>query len=137
LEIELPDFEAKDEMLTGDHLSKVVEIVIGGGPTILEVRFMCLFMSLGRILLQDSIWTNHFQPMRQEVNFRKGEISISLVGNVYLAAETIPQGVHFAILVLWHPTFTFVSSTTFRIFNSSVLWALVLDYVFFPAYPSK
>jgi hypothetical protein len=64
LEIELSDFEAEDATLKGDHLWQVVEIVIGGVPTVLEVRFMCLFMSLGRILLQGSVLTNLFGPMR-------------------------------------------------------------------------
>ena len=47
LEIELSDFEAVDATLKGDYLWQVLEIVIGGVPTVLEVRFMCLFMSLG------------------------------------------------------------------------------------------
>jgi len=50
LEIELSDFEAENAMLTVDYLWQVVEIVIGGVPTNLEVRFKCLFMSLGSIL---------------------------------------------------------------------------------------
>ena len=52
MEIELSDFEAENATLKGDYLRQVVEIVIGGVPTVLEVCFMCLFMSLGRILLQ-------------------------------------------------------------------------------------
>jgi hypothetical protein len=47
LEIELSDFEAENATLKGDDVWQVVEIVIGGVPTILEVGFMCLFMSLG------------------------------------------------------------------------------------------
>ena len=46
-EIELSDFEAEDAMLPGDYLWLVVEIVIGGVPTVLEVRFMCWFMTSG------------------------------------------------------------------------------------------
>ena len=49
LEIELSDFEAEDATLNGDYLWQVVEIVIEGVPTILEVRYMCLIMSLGRM----------------------------------------------------------------------------------------
>ena len=64
LEIELSDFEVENVTLKGDYLWQVVEIVIGGIPTILEVRFMCLFMCLGRILLQGSVSTNLFGPMR-------------------------------------------------------------------------
>ena len=55
LEIEPSDFEAENVMLQGDYLWQVVEIAIGGVPTFLEVRFMCLFMSLGRILLHGSV----------------------------------------------------------------------------------
>jgi hypothetical protein len=51
LEIELSVFTAENATLKGDYLRQVVEIVIGGVPTILEIRFMCLFMSLARILL--------------------------------------------------------------------------------------
>jgi hypothetical protein len=40
LEIELSDFEAEDATLKGDYLWQVVEIVIGGVPTVLEVHFM-------------------------------------------------------------------------------------------------
>jgi hypothetical protein len=47
LDIELSDFEAEDATLKGDYLQQVVEIVIGGVPTVLEVGLMCLFMSLG------------------------------------------------------------------------------------------
>jgi hypothetical protein len=38
-------------MLKGNYIWEVVEIVIGGVPNVLEIRFMCLFMSLGGILL--------------------------------------------------------------------------------------
>jgi hypothetical protein len=50
LVIELSDCEAANAMRKGDNLRQVVKSVIGGVPTILEVRFVCLFMSLGRIL---------------------------------------------------------------------------------------
>jgi len=76
LGIELSHFEAEDVTLKGDYLWQVVEIVIGGVPTILEVCFMCLFMSLGRILLQGSISTNLFGPMRHQVDLRKVEVGI-------------------------------------------------------------
>ena len=52
LEIELSHFEAENATLKGNYLWQVVQIVIGGVPTILEVRFMCLFMCLGKILLK-------------------------------------------------------------------------------------
>jgi hypothetical protein len=51
LEIDLSDFEVENATLKGDYLWQVVEIVIGGISTVHEVRFMCLFMYLGRILL--------------------------------------------------------------------------------------
>jgi hypothetical protein len=63
-------------MLKGDSLWQVVEIVIGGIPTVLEVRFMCMFLSLGRILWQGSVSTNMFGPMRHQVDLRKVEVGI-------------------------------------------------------------
>ena len=76
MEIELSDFEAENATLKGDYLRQEVEIVIGGVPTVLEVRFMCLFMSLGRILLHGSVSTNLFGPMRHQVDLRKVEVGI-------------------------------------------------------------
>jgi len=58
-------------MLKGDCLGQVVEIVIGGVPTVLEIRFMGLFISLCRILLQASASTNQFDPVRYQVDLRK------------------------------------------------------------------
>jgi len=46
LEIELSDFEAENATLNGDYMWQVVEIVIGDVPTVLEVYFICLFMSV-------------------------------------------------------------------------------------------
>ena len=63
LDIELSDFEAENATLKGDYLRQVVEIVIGGIPTVLEIHFMCVFMSLGRILLQGCVSTNLFNPV--------------------------------------------------------------------------
>jgi len=68
LEIEFSHFEAEDATLKGDYLWQVVDIVIVGVPTVLEVRFMCLFMTLGTILLQGSVSTNLFGPMRHQVD---------------------------------------------------------------------
>jgi hypothetical protein len=76
LEFELSDFEVENATLNGDSLWQVVEIVIGGIPTILEFRFMHLFMSLGRILLQGSASTNLFSPMRHQVDIRKVEVGL-------------------------------------------------------------
>jgi hypothetical protein len=47
LQIGLSDFAAENAMLKGDYLRQVVEIVIGGVPTVLEIGCMCLFMSHG------------------------------------------------------------------------------------------
>jgi hypothetical protein len=76
LEIELSDFEAENAMLKGDYLWLVVEDVIAGVPTVLEVGFMCLIMSLGRILLQGSVSTNLFNPVIHQVDLRKVEVGI-------------------------------------------------------------
>jgi hypothetical protein len=51
LEIELSDFEAENAKLKGDNLRQVFGILIGGVPTVLEIRFMGLLISVGRILL--------------------------------------------------------------------------------------
>jgi hypothetical protein len=105
LEIELSVFKAENATLKGDYLRQVVEILIGSIPTILEVRFMFLFMSLSRILLQGSISTNLFDPMRHQVDLRKVEVSIQLFGNIYLVADIIPPGVHFATLLGRRPSY--------------------------------
>jgi len=76
LEIELSDFEAENVTLKCDFMRQVVEIVIGGVPTVLGIDFMCLFMSLGRILLQGSVSTNLFDPGRHQVDRRKVEDGI-------------------------------------------------------------
>jgi hypothetical protein len=76
LEVEPSDFEVEDAMLKGDYLWQVVKIVIGGVQTVLEVRFMCLIMSLVGILLQGSVSTNLFGPMRHHVDLQKVEVGI-------------------------------------------------------------
>jgi hypothetical protein len=76
LENELSDFKAEDVTLKGDYLWQVVEIVLGGVPTILEVRFMCVLMSLGRVLLQGSLSMNLFGPMRHQVDLLEVEVGI-------------------------------------------------------------
>jgi len=76
LVIELSDFEAENAMLKGDYLRQVVEMEIGGVPTILGIRFMCLFMSHGRILLQGFVSMNLFKAVRHPVDLRKVEVSI-------------------------------------------------------------
>jgi len=76
LEIELSDFNAEDGTLKCDFLWQVVKIMIGSVPTVPEVHFMCLFMSLGRNQLQGSISTNLFNPMRLPVDIRIVEVGI-------------------------------------------------------------
>jgi hypothetical protein len=76
VEIELCDFEADDAMPKGDWLWQVFEIVIVGIPTVLEVRFMSLFMSLGGTLLQGYVSINTFDPMTPQVDLLKVEVGI-------------------------------------------------------------
>jgi len=76
LEIALSDFEGENETLKGDYLWQVVEIVIAGVPTVLEVGFVCMFMSLGRNPLQGSVSTNLFGQMGHQVDLRKVEVGI-------------------------------------------------------------
>jgi hypothetical protein len=76
LEIDLSYLAEEDATLKGDYLWQVVEIVIGGVPTVLEVRCMNLFMSLGRILLQGSVSMNLFSPTRHPVDLWKVEVGI-------------------------------------------------------------
>jgi len=76
VEIELCVFETEDATLKGDYLWQVVEIVIGGIPTILEVHFMCLFMSLSRVLLPGSVSSNLFNQKRRYMYLRKVEVGI-------------------------------------------------------------
>jgi len=117
LEIDLCDFDAENATLQGDYVRQVVWIVIGGIPTVLEVRFMCLFMSLGGILLEGSVSTNLFDPMRHQVDLRKVEVGMQLLENIYLVADIIPPGIQFAPLLGRHPSF----SNCFRVYLSLLL----------------
>jgi hypothetical protein len=99
LEVELSDFEAETVTMKGDYLQQVVEIVIRGILTVLEVRFLYMFMSLGRILSQGSVSTDLLDPMRHQVDLRKVEVGIQLLGNIHLMADIIRPGVHFAPLL--------------------------------------
>jgi len=106
LEIELSDSDAENTMLKGDYLRQVVGIVIGGVPTVLEVHFMCLFISLSRMLLQGSVVTNLFDPMKHEVHLRTVEGGIQLIGIINLVADIIPPGDHFGALLGLCPSFS-------------------------------
>jgi hypothetical protein len=94
LEIKLSDFEAENTMLKGDYLGHLVEIVIAGVPPSHEVCFMCLFTSLSRIRLQDSVSTNLFDPVRHQVQLQIVEVGIKFLGNIYLMADIIIPGVY-------------------------------------------
>jgi hypothetical protein len=67
LEIELSHFETENVTLKCNYLRQVVEIVIGGVPTVLEIPLMCLLMTLGRILLQGSVSTNLIDQIKHQV----------------------------------------------------------------------
>jgi len=90
LEVEICYFEADNVTLKGDYLWQVVQTVIGGIPTIIEVRFMCLCMSLGRILLKGSLSRNLFNPMWHEVDFRKIRVGIH-ISNMKNRSQVITQ----------------------------------------------
>ena len=137
LEIELSDFESENEIRKGDYLWQVVEIVIGGLPTVLEVACMNLLVSLGRKLLKGSVSTNLFGPMRHQLDLRNVEVGIELLGNIYQVADIIPPGVHFVPLLGRCPSFSRYSSSTCHFFTSSVLRALALAFTFLPARRSK
>jgi hypothetical protein len=63
-------------------------------------------MSLGRILLQGSLFMNLFDPMRHQVTLWIIEVGIQLLGNINLVADIIPPGVYFAPLLAPSPSFS-------------------------------
>jgi hypothetical protein len=131
------DFEAENAMLKGNYLWQVLEIGFGGVPTVLEVRFMCLFMPLRRILLQGSVSTNLFVPKTHPVDLRKVQVRIGLLGDIYHLADKILQGIPFAPHRRRHPGFSNVSPSIFRFCTRSILTALALAVVLLPACHSK
>jgi hypothetical protein len=76
MEIELSNSDAGNAMQKGEYWLRVVELVIGGVPTVLEIHFMCLFISLGRILLQGSVSTNPVDPERFPVDLLEAEVEM-------------------------------------------------------------
>jgi hypothetical protein len=76
LEIEPSHYEVENEMLIGNYLQQLVENVIAGISTILEVNSMFMFVSLGRISLQGFMLKNLFDPMRHQVDPQKVEVGI-------------------------------------------------------------
>jgi hypothetical protein len=103
--IYLSDFETEIARLKGDFLRNVVEIVIGGIQIILEVHFMCRFISLGRMLLQGSMLMNLINPMRYQVDLGKVTVGLQLVGNVHVVGNILTPGVHFMPHLRQHPSF--------------------------------
>jgi hypothetical protein len=106
LEIQLSDVEAENAMLNGDYFWPVVDIVIGGVPTALEVRYMYLFMTLGRIQLKVSVSTNLFDLTRRQADLWQVDVAIELLGITYLVADLIPTGVQFTALLGRPPSFS-------------------------------
>jgi hypothetical protein len=82
-ENELSNSEAENMMMKGDYVRHVIEAVIGGVPTILEICFMCLFRSLGRILLVSLVSMNLFHLVRYLVDLRNVEVGMCFL--VYLS----------------------------------------------------
>jgi len=107
LEFDLSDIEAENATLKADHLQQVVEIVIGGVPNVFEVHFMCLFMSLGRIMLPGSRLKYHFDSIRHHMDPQRVELGISLLVIIYPVADIIPPGIHFVPLLGRHPCYCF------------------------------
>jgi len=70
------------------------------------VRLMCLFMSLGRILLQGSVLTNLFDPMRPQMDLWKVEVGIEPLEPSIAWLIYSPPGVNFAPLLGRRPTFS-------------------------------
>jgi len=99
LEIELSGSDAENVTLKGDYLLQVVEIEVGGVQSILEVCYMCLFKSLGSMVLRGSVSTNLFHPMRHQVDLRTVELGIQLLGNIHRGAVLIPPGVDFPLVL--------------------------------------
>ena len=76
LVLELSDLDTQNATLEGDYLRLVVEIEIGGVPTVLEIGLICLFMSVCIILLEGCISTNLFYRVRQQADIPKVEVCI-------------------------------------------------------------
>jgi hypothetical protein len=106
LEIKLSDFEAEDATLKGEYLWQVVEIVIGGVQTVLEVHFVCLFMCLSRLLLEGSVSRSLFDLMRHQLDLRKVALGIYLLGNIYSGSDVIPSGIRLTPLHTPSPHFS-------------------------------
>jgi hypothetical protein len=73
LKIELFEFEVENITMKPEYLWRVVDIVIGGIQTVLEVGLLCLFMSVGRMLLYSSVRMNLFGPMKHQLDPQRVE----------------------------------------------------------------
>jgi hypothetical protein len=98
--LEIERFDSGVENLTpkGNYLQHVVGNVIGSLPAFLEVHVTCWFMALRGMLLQGSISLNAFNFIRNQVDIRNVEFSISLIGKLYLMADIKPICLQFAQL---------------------------------------
>jgi hypothetical protein len=95
LDIELSELEAENTTVKRDYLRQEVEIVMRGVLIVHEVRFMCLFLYLGRILLNGYVSTNLFDLLRHQVDLRSVEDGLELLGKIDLVAGIIRPGVLF------------------------------------------
>ena len=94
--IEFSDFNAEDVTLSGHDFCQLVENIIGGIPTVVEVRVMLLFTYLTGILFQSSVLTNLFDSFRHYVKFRTVEVGIHLIGTINFMDSIITAGINFA-----------------------------------------
>ena len=131
--MELSDFEAENVTLKGEYLWQVAEIVIGRVPIVVEVCFMPMFMTPGRILLQGCISPNLLDPTRHHVDPGNVEVRIEHFANIYFMGDIIPPDISLGRVLVGIQLSPFVFSCTFRFFTSSVLRALVLGLSFLPA----
>ena len=137
MNIDHSDFEAEAATLKGDYLRQVVENEIGGVPTVLDVLFRCMFMSLSSLLLEGSVLTNLFDPLRHQVDLRKVEVNIHLLGKSISCLISSRQAFMSRRFLDGVQVSAFASLSTFHFFKSSVLRALPLAFTFLPARPSK
>jgi hypothetical protein len=105
LQIELCALEGENATVKGEYQWQVVEIVIGGVPTILEICLIFLFMTLGRGLLQGSVMVDLFDPMRHQVDLQKVDVGILLLGRIYLVTDIDPPRSYFALRLGWGASF--------------------------------
>jgi hypothetical protein len=101
LQLELCALEGENATVIGEYQWQVVEIVIGGVPTILEICLIFLFMTLGRGLLQGSVMVDLFDPMRHQVDLQKVDVGILLLGRIYLVTDIDPPRSYFALRLGW------------------------------------